>query len=107
MKSGEVLHDHGRIACDDEGVVVGWYYLWGQKRIPYSTIRAVNKRPLRRVRGRWRLWGSGDFTHWYNLDGNRPKKTVELEIDTGGRVHPVITPDDHAVAAIVAQHVQA
>jgi hypothetical protein len=100
-----VLYDDGRIACDDTGVVIGWYYLWGRKKIPYSAIRAANKRPLRRVRGRWRLWGSGDFKRWYNLDGNRPSKTIELELDIGGRICPVITPDDpDAVSSIITQH---
>ncbi len=99
-----MLYDDGRIACDDRGVIIRWYYLWGRKKIPYSQIRSVSKRPLRRVRGRWRLWGSGDFVHWYNLDGNRPNKSVELVLDVGGRVRPVITPDDpDAVAAIVAE----
>ncbi len=102
-----VLYDDGRIACDDTGVIIGWYYLWGRKKIPYATIRGVSSRPMGRVGGRWRLWGSGDLVHWYNLDGNRPSKTVELEIDTGGRVRPVITPDDvEAVAAIIAEHLQ-
>ena len=33
------------------------------------------------------------------------KKTVALELDTGGRIRPVITPDDpDAVAAIIAEH---
>jgi hypothetical protein len=33
---------------------------------------------------------------------------VELEIDTGGRVRPVVTPDDpDAAAAIVARQVRA
>jgi hypothetical protein len=100
-----VLYDDGRIACDGSGVIIGWYYLWGNKKIPYSVIRGVNRRPLKRLRGRWRLWGSGDLVHWYNLDTNRPNKTVELEIDTGRRVRPVITPDDpDAVATIIAEH---
>lgn len=97
-----VLYDDGRIACDETGIVIGWYYLWGPKKIAYSTIRSVRKQ---KVGGRWRLWGSSDFVHWYNLDGNRPKKSVELELDIGGRVRPVITPDDpEAVAAIIAEH---
>ena len=28
------LYDDGRIACDDDGVIIRWYYLWGHKRIP-------------------------------------------------------------------------
>ena len=103
-----VLYDDGRIACDDDCVVVRWYYLWGRKRIPYAAIRGVEKRSMGNVRGRWRIWGSGDFVHWYNLDGNRPNKTVELELDVGGHVRPVITPDDpDTVAEIIAEHLAA
>jgi hypothetical protein len=100
-----VLCDDGRIACDDNGVIIRWYYLWGQKTIPYSDIHGVTRRPLRAVRRRWRLWGSDDFVHWYNLDGNRTNKTVELELQIGGRVRPVITPDDpDTVEAIIRKH---
>src|SRR5262249_39240689 len=100
-----MLYDDGRICCDDTGVIIGWYYPWGCKKISYASIRTVTKRPLTRVRGRWRLWGSGDFVHWYNLDGNRPNKLNALELDTGGRIRPVITPDDpDSVAAIIEQH---
>ena len=61
-----------------------------------------------RWRGRWRLWGSGDFVHWYSLDDRRPKKTTAIELDTGGRIRPTITPDDvEAVARIVADHAPA
>jgi hypothetical protein len=102
-----VLYDDGRIACDDTGVIIGWYYLWGGKKISYSAIRAVHEQPLGRVRGRWRLWGSGDFKHWYNLDGNRSKKTVALVLDVGGHVRPVITPDDpETVARIIAERIK-
>lgn len=100
-----MLYDDGRIACDDTGVVIRWYYLWGAKRIPYSSIRSVMHRPLSSWRRRWRLWGSGDLVHWYNLDGSRPKKKDALEIDTGGRIRPTITPDDaDAVARILTEH---
>jgi hypothetical protein len=55
--------------------------------------------------GRWRFWGSGDFVHWYTLDGNRAHKTVELELDVRRRVRAVITPDDpDMVAAIISEH---
>jgi hypothetical protein len=102
------LYDDGRIACDDEGVTIRWYYLWGNKRVPFRAIRSIKTFPLRRVRGRWRLWGSGDFVHWYNLDRSRPKKQTGIEIDTGRRVHPCITPDDvAAVTRIIAEHVAA
>lgn len=108
MTQKSVLYDDGRVTCDDEGLTVRWYYLWGGKRIPYRTIRSATTFPLRPVRGKWRLWGSGDFTHWYNLDGNRPNKKTGVELDLGGRVRPCITPDDPTkVAAIIAEHIAA
>lgn len=105
MTDRQALYDDGRIACDDEGLVIRWYYLWGAKRIPYKGIRSFATRPLSKVRGSWRLWGSPDFVHWYNLDGNRPNKTVAIDIDTGHRVISTITPDDpDAVTRILAEH---
>jgi hypothetical protein len=100
------LYDDGRIACDDLAVTIRWYYPWGPKKIPYGKIRSVERRPLTKVRGKWRIWGSGDFVHWYNLDPTRPNKETAFEIDTGGRFRPTITPDDpDAVERILADHV--
>jgi hypothetical protein len=99
-------YDDGRISCDDDGLVIRWYYPWGAKRIPYASIRAVRSRQLTGLRGKWRLWGSGDLKHWYNLDRTRPSKQVALELDTGTRSVPTITPDDpQAVERIIAGHV--
>ncbi len=102
---GAVLYDDGRIACDDDAITIRWYYLWGAKRIPYRSIRSVTARTMTGVRGRWRIWGSGDLVHWYNLDGNRPNKQVALELDAGRRVKPTITPDEpETVRAILDAH---
>jgi len=100
-----MLYDDGRIACGETGVIIRWYYPWGAKKIGYTAIRSVTARPLTHTTGQRRIWGSGDLTHWYNLDGSRSKKRVALEIDTGGRVRPTITPDDpDAVHRIVTEH---
>jgi hypothetical protein len=103
-----VLYDDGRIACDDTGLIIRRYYPWGGKRVPYASIRVVTRRPLSPVRGKWRIWGSGDFVHWWNLDPQRPSKEGALEIDTGRVVRPMITPDDpDAVERILAEHTPA
>lgn len=99
------LYDDGRVKCDDDGLVVRWYYPWGTKRIPYRSIRGCTTFELSPVRGKWRIWGSGDFVHWYNLDPGRPNKQSGIEIDVGGRIRPTITPDDAgAVAHIITEH---
>lgn len=97
---------YGRVACDDEGLILRWYHLWGSKRIPYRTILSARTLQLEPVRGKWRIWGSGDFKHWYDLDANRPNKETGIELDVGGRVRPCLTPDDpEAVSEILAEHI--
>ena len=101
-----VLYDDGKIACDDRGLVIRRYYPWGAKTIPYGAIRSVRHLSPLGVR-KWRLWGSGDLVHWWNLDRGRPKKQLALEIDTGHHIHPTITPDDpHTVERILTEHVR-
>ena len=93
------------IVCDDRELTIRRYYPWGAKRIPYSSIRGVEQLPLtgaNKIR-RWRIWGSGDFIHWWNFDAKRPKKELALVIDIGRHVLPTITPDDpDAVESILA-----
>ena len=60
--------------------------------------------PHARLDGTGRIWGSGDFVHWFNLDGHRPGKERAFVLDLGGTVKPVVTPDDPDAfrAALVA-----
>jgi hypothetical protein len=103
-----MLYDDGRVALDDAGVTIRHYYLWGAKRVRYSQITSVEERPLTPVRGRWRIWGSGDLRHWYNRDRTRPTKAVAFDLHLGGWAIPVITPDEpDAVRGILASHVDA
>jgi hypothetical protein len=105
-----MIYDDGRIACDEEALVIRRYYPWGSKRIAYPSVRGVESLPLvgaNSVR-RWRIWGSGDFVHWWNLDPSRRHKKVALVLDVGGRVRPTITPDDpEAVERCINEHVRA
>jgi len=89
-----VLYDDGRIACDETGILIrSYYYPRGDKRVAYTSIRSVQRLSPLGIR-RWRLWGSGDLRHWWNLDRDRPKKSVAFELDVGRRIRPTITPDD-------------
>jgi hypothetical protein len=94
-------YDDGTIRCDDEGIAIRRYYPWGTKRIRYTSIHSVRTLPLTGVNKerRWRIWGSGDFVRWSNLDPHRPHKDTALVLDVGHRVHPTITPDDAAAVA--------
>jgi hypothetical protein len=108
MSVNAAAYDDGRIRCDDQELVIRNYYLWGAKRIPYTSIKGVQTLPLTGLNAvrRWRIWGSGDFVHWWNLDPSRPGKSIALVIDVGRQVHPTITPDDPAaVASILTERI--
>ncbi len=77
------LYGDGRISCDQTGIRIGWDHLWGAKRIRYASVKAVENLPLtgaNKVR-RWRIWGSGDFVHWWNLDPGRIHKNMALVLE--------------------------
>lgn len=96
-------YDDGLVACAADALIIRRYYfpLATSKRVPYSDIRSM--RPC--ASGRGRIWGSGDFVHWRNLDVRRPRKTMGLVIDTGHRIKPVITPDDpDEVIRVLSRH---
>ncbi len=88
-----MLYDDGRVACDDRSLIIRVHCLWGSaKTIPYATIQHVERRPLTGLIGRWRIWGSGDFVHWWNLDTERPSK----KDCTRHRRRDTYRSDDHA-----------
>ncbi len=71
------------------------------KTIPYTKILSIEQRPA----SRGRVWGTGNFIHWHNLDVGRPRKKTGLVIDLGRHIKPVVTPDDPgAVIRILARH---
>lgn len=101
------MYNDGLVACTARELVIRRYYfpLASAKRIPYERIRGLRQVPLTRLRGRWRLWGSGDFVHYFNLDLGRVDKSVAFVVDLGRRVKPVITPDEPGrLVAAMAEH---
>jgi hypothetical protein len=95
-------YDDGSIRVDTDGLLIRRYYFpFGSKRIPYAAITGIDVVQLQGVRAasRWRIWGSGDLKHWWNLDLDRPRKTTALVIRTAAqRTLPTITPDDPLAA---------
>ena len=94
------------IECTADAVLVHWYYFpWGTKRVPYSSILEVRRVPIGTFTGRGRIWGSTTLQYWASLDPSRPGKKKALILDTGHGILPFITPDDpDAVAAVISGH---
>ncbi len=100
-------YQDGRIECTEAEIRVrGYYFPWGTKRISYESIRSLERFAMTALRGKWRIWGSGDLRHWANLDPKRPKKSAGFFIDLGHRIIPFLTPDDpDSFEAVVRGHI--
>ena len=72
----------------------GYYFPFGAKDVPYSSLKGVRKVALSAMRGKLRIWGTGSFRYWLNLDVRRPAKKFDFIIDNGKVVKPIVTPDD-------------
>ena len=100
-------YEDDQVSCTDTELVIKRYYFPGvAKRIAYADIRGVTRLELTGINAarRWRIWGSGDFIHWWNLDPHRPSKRVALVLDVGKKVRPTITPaDPEAVERILIE----
>jgi hypothetical protein len=91
-----------RVQCVASGVCIrGYYFPWGTKRIPYSSIKGVHSVDIAAFTGRARIWGTANPGYWANFDPKRPKKKVALILDLGKRVKPFITPGDPEAAESV------
>jgi hypothetical protein len=90
-------YQDSRITCTAEEIQIHGYYIpWGTKRIPYGSIRAVQRVNLGALTGRARVWGTAHPGRWANFDARRPAKTVGFDLDLGRSVKPLVTPDDPA-----------
>lgn len=89
-------YDDGRIVCGADSLQIHSYYFpLGTKSIPYAHIQGLQRIEIKGVlSGKWRIWGTGNPRYWANLDTRRPKKEAGFVIDLGGKVSPIVTPDD-------------
>lgn len=94
------------ITCTDDALRIrGYYFPWGTKTIPYTSIRSVERVPLSAAGGQFRIWGTASVTRWASLDPQRMRKKEALVLDVGRRVQPFITPRDAAeVEAVIHAH---
>lgn len=83
------------ITVDSDGITVrGYYFPFGAKHIPYSSIRSVSRVNMGVLTGRARVWGTANLSYWAHLDPGRPKKRIAFLIDNGKPVKPFLTPAD-------------
>lgn len=95
------VYDDGNVRVDESGITLRRYYFpGGSKRIPFERIERLERRNVSPPGSGWlaalgtRIWGTGDFRHWFNLDARRGSKSGVLILDVGRRIRPCATPSD-------------
>ena len=69
----EKLYSDGLITITKDTVVFRNYYFIGiSKKVPVSEIEKIVSHEPTVSNGKWRLWGSRGFNHWFPLDMLRP-----------------------------------
>jgi hypothetical protein len=93
------------VEISGRGIVFDWYYFpFGSKRVPFEDIEWIAIRRL--APGDWkcaRVWGTGDFTTWFPLDVDRPKKSVifQLKLRDKNKYIGFTVEDDKAAEAVI------
>jgi hypothetical protein len=88
-------YNDGKIECGPTTLRIrGYYFPYGTKDIPYASIKGLSRFEMSALRGKLRIWGTGNFKYWANLDTGRPSKTIGFIVDNGKSVKPFITPDN-------------
>ncbi len=100
----EQYHD-AKIECTPTMLRIHWYYFpFGTKDIPYTSVKGIQRFTMSALRGKGRIWGTGTFKYWANLDLRRSVKKFGFTLDVGKPVKPFVTPDDpDAFEAVVRE----
>lgn len=101
---GGILYEDRTVRLDDRGVTIRHFYFpFVSRFLPYEKIEYVQNAALPDIGGRWRIWGTGDFSHWYSLDLLRPRKHTAIVLEIWGYGTPAFTPrDPDTVASIIS-----
>ena len=87
-------HDRWIDCVGGEIRIRGYYFPWGTKRIPYSSVRRLERVQLSAMRGQFRIWGTANPRYWASFDPRRRSRRVGFVVDLGKAVSSFVTPDD-------------
>lgn len=101
---GGDLYVDGTVRLNDRGVTIRHFYFpFVSRFLPYERIVAVHVAELPDIGGRWRIWGTTDFSCWYSFDIRRPWKSTAIVLETFGWATLAFTPKDpDKVESIIA-----
>ena len=71
-----ILYRDAQVTLSDRSIVLKNYYfpVVGPKTVSFDSIESISVQKPSLLTGKWRIWGTGNFTTWYPLDISRPQR---------------------------------
>jgi hypothetical protein len=71
----KIIYKDNLIEITSNAILFKHYYIPGiSKRVPFEKINSVIIEQPSLSTGKWRIWGTRNFSTWYPLDIFRPKR---------------------------------
>ena len=75
MTTGKQLYKDTLVCISGDSITFFRYSLFLRKKtVPLSEIDHIDVKAPTVMNGKWRLWGTGNFTIWFPLDVSRPSR---------------------------------
>ncbi len=74
--AGHDLYEDRLVKISNDSIILKNYYfpLIGSKRVPFNRIESVAADNPSLLKGKFRIWGTGNFVTWWPLDFARPSR---------------------------------
>ncbi len=98
-----IIYKDRLIEITSNAILFKNYYFFGSsKRVPFEKIKSVAIDQPSLSAGKWRIWGTGNFTTWYPLDIHRPSRDkIFLMSLIGKRVRIGFTAEDSEAVRLI------
>ena len=102
-----ILYNDSLVTLSDRSIVLKNYYLpiVGPKKVAFESIESVSVKKPSLMTGKWRIWGTGNFSTWFPLDFSRPQRDRIFFITQKGKSIRIgfTVKDSEAVVRILGQ----
>lgn len=71
----EILYKDILVEIKDYSTTLkNYYFPFGSKKILFKDIENIEIKEPTLFNGKWRIWGTDNFSYWFSLDFSRPSR---------------------------------
>ncbi len=81
------VYEDRLVKISNDSILIKNYYfpLIGSKRVPFNKIESVTAEKPSLMKGKFRIWGTGNFVTWWPMDFARPTRDKVFIINRLGK----------------------